>query len=115
MQVKHHNSREYFSSGVDIWALGITLIELLLSRRVTSELGSEGHRAELDSYFRGGSQDADSDFAWFWTLARRMLAWESDSRISAQEVDRELEAMFPENGRLVEELELTPTKRQKHK
>ena len=120
MRIKQHKSHARpFSFGVDVWALGITLIELLIERRIVSELGAEANRNELDNYFRGRSQDADgadgADMTPFWSLARRMVAWDEGCRISAEGVDRELASQFPEQGRDVEELTPTPTKRRKHR
>lgn len=113
MRVKSHTTAEYFSFPVDVWALGITLLELLIERRITSDLGAEQHQPELEAYFRP-SRVADADFVPFWALARRMVAWDASRRVTAAIVEKELEERLVEEGG-TEELTPTPTKRQKHR
>ncbi|KAF2109572.1 kinase-like domain-containing protein [Lophiotrema nucula] len=118
MRVKTRGSSEYFSFPVDVWALGITLLELLIGKRIVSDLGAAENRAELNGYFRRTDRDNyDPAMASLWSLTRRMLAWEADKRITAVEVGRELEERFPapETSRREEELTPTPTKRQKYR
>jgi serine/threonine protein kinase len=115
MRVKHCNSTSFFSCSVDVWALGITLLELIISRRITSELGREENRAELNNYLRQTQGSDDSEMSLFGGLAERMVVWEASRRISAERVKKWLEERFPERGGGEEDLELTPTKRRKHR
>lgn len=87
MKIKECSSDVGFDSKVDVWALGITLLEMLLQQRIQSALGKEQHRAWLEDEL---VRRCKGEYNMLRYLHQRMLAWDSHQRISAADISQAL-------------------------
>jgi serine/threonine protein kinase len=93
MLLKTKQSTQSFSFGVDVWSLGVTVLELLSARRISWDTGSEGNRDKLEELLR---QHHSSSLAQFRLLSYKMLVSNPNERISASDVEDWLKDQFPE-------------------
>lgn len=82
MAIKTGVSTEVFCNKVDMWALGLTMLELLLQYRIIEEVGREVYRDWLLQKI-GEVQSPLTDFK---DLVHRLLERDADARASAEEV-----------------------------
>ena len=88
------SSDQPFGCGVDVWALGRTLFELLVSHRSPEEYGKAENRDLLHQLLTHGPRSAELDH--FWSLASKMLERDPAQRVSAADVEKHLEAQIPD-------------------
>ena len=83
MSVKNKTSTESFSFPVDLWSVGITLLEFLLRVRRNTNFGDVSLRARLAELL---DERPGQEFPSLWNLARRLLEWDASKRPTAAEV-----------------------------
>jgi serine/threonine protein kinase len=114
MRIKLQGSEEPFSYPSDVWSLGVTLLDFLVGRRFSQNLGTESCYQSLKESMN--AHDAE-DFPEFWDLILKLLGWDPKSRPTAVEIA----ARFPERrsqgkpllSLVTEEDEDVPSKRTK--
>ena len=94
MRIKEGESTAPFNQKVDMWALGITLLELLVRHRITFTVARKEHRPWLASELSASNRDS-TELSYFRLLAGRLLEWEPSKRASASDVLMSLEDRFP--------------------
>lgn len=91
MAVKEKQSSEPFTSKVDMWALGLTLLEMLLQYRIIEEVGKDVYREWLAQKL----DDVASKFVDFKQLACMLLERRWQDRASAVDVLEYLKQRTP--------------------
>lgn len=83
MSVKNKTSAESFSFPVDLWSVGLTLLEFLLRQRQNTNFGDVSLRPWLAELL---NERPGQEFPSLWNLARRLLDWDASKRPTAAEV-----------------------------
>jgi serine/threonine protein kinase len=88
MKVKDGESTQPFSFPSDVWSLGVTLVDFLLSKQFHKQLG----KAAIYEKFKKTmtTNTVELHYPEFWDLVLELLAWDSEVRPTAMEVAQRL-------------------------
>lgn len=88
MRVKNGQSTQPFSFPSDVWSLGVTLVDFLLSKQFQQQLGN----AAIYKKFKNtmATNTVELHYPDFWNLVLELLEWDSEVRLTAMEVAQRL-------------------------